>query len=990
MNTAPLGRTAMAVDPELAKMFDLAFFRDNGWLRKTCPTCGDAFWTLETDRALCGDSTCEEYQFLGNPLTDSPMSLAQMRESFLAYWEGHGHSRVPRNPVVARWRDDIYLNIASIANYQPHTTSGEVPPPANPLVVSQPCIRLNDLSNIGRSGRHFSCFEMMGHHAFNSPAWGEHYWTEACVQNGHRFLTDALGLDGTRITYKESLWSGGGNAGPCFEVFAGGLEVATLVFMCLEQDDDGRFDVKGEKYRMMELRIIDTGWGLERLAWASTGTPTAYDTVFPDAIKHVKGLATVPIADDARSQKLVEMHARVQGVLNLDIGTSLDGLRQEVVQRMAEHGIETTARELEEVMAPIEAMYGLCDHLRCLSFMVGDGVVPGNVKAGYLMRLMFRRAFRYQQQLGIEAPLSDLLAWNMERMLPEFPEFEGAIGRAREMADLEYERYVESRERGLRLVERTLKKKPQLTVDDLVEFYDTHGLGPNTVAEAAARMGVKVEVPDTFDALIAERHSSEKKAKPKRLVGDSVPATRRIFYELDGQRQREFDAKTTWIVTFRDVMWSGKPGTERWQKLGYPDDDYVMLTLDQTCFFHETGGQPGDRGILIFEDGYEVEVVDVTKDGDHAIHHVRDPEHRLKTNSWDHKVHGTVDWDLRLDHTRSHTATHIMNQTVRRVLGGHSWQAGTQKYQDCARVDMTHYRRPTREELHQIEALANRIVMQGRPVLREWWKRHEAEARWGMQLLQGGIPKGTDVRVVRIGPAPDAQATDVEGPHGPIKADEDYDVEYCGGTHCDTTGQIGPIKLWRTERIQDGVERFEYSAGLHGVSRWQTEDDLLRDAAEGLGVAPHELPAAAKRFFAEWKERGKLLEEVQRQLATLKAEAAAGDAEQVNGVRIIVDGALDPGALQKTAARLVAEPKTVALLAAPAGGQVRLLFGRSADVQVDMGDVLREAAAVMGGRGGGRPDFAQGAGTDIEKLSTALDFARRTVRKAIEAGSYHA
>lgn len=960
---------APAMDDALAKMLDLQWFHDNGWIRKTCPTCGDAFWTLDDARTLCGDSTCEEYQFLGDPLTDDPMSLADMREAFLAYWEERGHTRVPRNPVVARWRDDIYLTIASIANYQPHTTSGEVPPPANPLVVSQPCIRLNDLANIGRSGRHFACFEMMGHHAFNSPDWGQHYWTEECVRDGHAFLTDTLGLDGRRITYKESLWHGGGNAGPCVEVFAAGLEVATLVFMCLEEaeegDDGDDYEVAGESYRMMELQIIDTGWGLERLAWASTGTPTAYDTVFPDAIEHIRSLATVPIADDDRSRKLVEMHARVQGVLNLDVGTRLDKLRAEVVARMKEHGIDTSVEELETVMGPIEALYGLCDHLRCLSFMVGDGVVPGNVKAGYLMRLVFRRAFRFREQLGIEAPLSNLLAWNMERMLAEFPEFKTALARAREMADLEQERFLESRERGVRLVQRTLQKKKELSVDDLVEFYDTHGLGPHTVAEAAAEQGVTVEVPDTFDALIAERHSRDKKAKAKRLVPREVPATRRIFYEDEGQWQRAFGAEVTWVADH---------------------DDHRVVTLDETCFFHDTGGQPGDQGELVVgtgEDAVRLRVFNTTKDGDHAVHHVEDPDGLLQPGT---TVRGEVDWELRMDHTRSHTATHIMNQTVRRILGGHSWQAGTQKYADCARVDMTHFRRPTSEELHRIEALANAVVMQGRPVVREWWKRNEAEAKWGTQLLQGGIPKGTDVRVVRIAALPPetaAAAGDLDATEGPVRPDEDYDVEYCGGTHCRTTQAVGPIKLYRTERIQDGVERFEYSAGLHGVAKWQHEQALLRDAAGELSVAPDELPQAAARFFSEWKERGKLLEEVQTQLAELKAQAAAGDAEELAGVRIIVQDDLQPGALQKTAAELLGDGATVALLAAPAGDQVRLLFGRSKDVELDMGSVLREAAALMGGKGGGRPDFAQGAGTDPDKLGECLQKAQDLVRDGL-------
>ncbi|MGB1697941.1 MAG: alanine--tRNA ligase [Thermoplasmatota archaeon] len=924
------------MDAALQEMFDLQFFKDEGFHRKACTVCKADYWTLDEARDNCGDSTCTEYTFLGKPLSKKPLGIAEMREAFQAYWETKGHARVPRNPVVARWRDDLYLNIASIANYQPHTTSGDVPPPANPLVVSQPCIRLNDLANIGRSGRHFSCFEMMGHHAFNNaddPEWGDHYWTEECVSGGHEFLTDVLGLDPKSLTYVESEWAGGGNAGPCFEVFAGGLEVATLVFMCLAESDDdtGEFQIKGTPYNMMPLRIIDTGWGLERLAWASTGTPTAYDTVFPDVLESLRAKATVHIADDERSKRIIETHALVQGVLNLDVGMKLDSLRAEVVTRLKEHDIDTTVEELQTLMGPVEDLYCLADHLRCLSFMVGDGLVPGNVKAGYLMRLVFRRAFGFAAMLGIEEPLSKLLADNMRGMLDQFPEFEAAIPRAIEMADLELERFNESRERGLRLVDRVLQKKKELSTEDLVEMYDTHGLGPHTVKEAAAKKGIEVEVPDDFDLMLAERHSSEKKTKTKAIVPADIPDTQLLFY--DDQDLRVFEA---------EVLWTGTV------------EKRDAAVLDCTAFFWNTGGQPGDRGTL-----GGANVVGMKKDGNHAIHLLDAP---LKVGD---TVRGEVDWDLRMDHTRSHTATHIMNASVRHVLGAHSFQAGTQKYANCARVDMSHYRRPSKEELADIEALANRVVMEGLSVTRTWWNREEAESKYGMTLLQGGIPKGRSVRVVNIDPLPGADAP--------------FDVEYCGGTHCDHTGQVGPIKLYRTERVQDGVERFEYSAGQHAVSRWQSEQTLLRDAAKELDVVAEDLPKAAARFFTEWKEQRKLLDELQKQLAELKAQAASGDAEEINGVRLIVQ-TVDQAAMQQTAQELVAQPKTVALLGTESG---RLLFGRSADVDVNMGNVLREAAAVMGGKGGGRPDFAQGAGPDASKLEDALEKAAGMVRAAL-------
>ncbi len=942
------------MDEKLAKELDLRFFHDNGYQRRICPTCGEAFWTTDPERTLCGDSTCVEYSFLGDPLTTKPLGLGEMREAFLAFFESKGHTRVGRNPVVPRWRDDIFLNIASIANYQPQTTSGEVPPPANPLVVSQPCIRLNDLANIGRSGRHFSCFEMMGHHAFNSSEWGEHYWTEKCVEYGVEFLTKTLGLDGSRITFKESLWSGGGNAGPCVEVFAGGLEVATLVFMGLEAHEEGEFEVKGERYRRMDLRIIDTGWGLERLAWASTGAPTAYDTVFPEVIEHLKGLATVSIADDAHAKRIISEHARVQGVLNLDIGTSLVSLREEVVKRLKGHGVETDVGELERIMAPTESLYALADHLRCLSFMVGDGVVPSNVKSGYLMRLVLRRALRFKDLLGIDAGLDELLVWNMEGMLEEFPAFSDALDRAGEIARLETERYRTTTERGLRLVQRTLKKKKEITTEDLVNFYDANGIPPETVAEAAKGIGVEVTIPDDFDMVVAERHEKAKKERKKGLQLD-LPATDLVYYRE--QDQQTFSAQVLWV--------------------GEGEKGVTLAVFDRTCFFAETGGQPGDQGVVRLSDGSNVKVVDTKKDGAHAVHHLRplEGEEPVRLSVGD-EVHGEVDWKLRMDHTRSHTATHIMNQAVRRVLGQHSWQAGTQKYRDCARVDMTHFRRPSQEEAAAVERLANQVVLEGRPVERTWWKREDAEKEYGLQLLQGGIPKGRDVRVVKIGPplAPDAQETE-----------EYFDVEYCGGTHCRTTNEVGPVKLWRTELVQDGVERFEYSAGLYAVERWQRTDRVLRAASATLSVPPADLPKTVDRFFEEWKQQRKQIERLKQETAQLAHGQLLDEAEQVGDVRVVASTLeLEIKDLIQIANELTSEPGVVVVLTSGTDGAGKVVVARSANVEkVHAGEIVKQIAGLMGGKGGGKPTMAQGGGPEGAKAKPAAEAGLTLVKKQL-------
>ena len=214
----------------------LSFFHDSGFIRQKCSKCNGFFWsTAEVE--LCGDAPCVEYSFIGKPLFSKPMNLDEAREAFLSFFEKKSHKRVDRASVVARWRNDIYLSIASIAVFQPHVTSGSSKPPANPLTISQPCIRLNDLESVGRSGRHLTTFEMMAHHAFNDEE-ETIYWQNRTVELCHELYT-SLGLEGSKITYKENPWVGGGNGGEALEVLAGGLELATLVFMDLEEDPEG-------------------------------------------------------------------------------------------------------------------------------------------------------------------------------------------------------------------------------------------------------------------------------------------------------------------------------------------------------------------------------------------------------------------------------------------------------------------------------------------------------------------------------------------------------------------------------------------------------------------------------------------------------------------------------------------------------------------------------------------------------------------------------
>jgi len=234
--------------------YRLPFFVENHFVRKKCNVCGCYFWTQDETLENCGDAPCQEYTFIGNPPTNKHYTLEEVREAFLSFFEMKKHTRIKPYPVVARWREDLFVTIASIADFQPFVTDGIIPPPANPLVISQPCLRFTDIDNVGlTAGRHGTIFEMGGAHAFNYPD-KQVYWKDETVRLHHQFVTDVLGVKSELVTYKEGVWVGGGNAGPDVEPCVNGLEVSTLVFM--------QYKVVDNKFVDMPMKIVDTGYGI--------------------------------------------------------------------------------------------------------------------------------------------------------------------------------------------------------------------------------------------------------------------------------------------------------------------------------------------------------------------------------------------------------------------------------------------------------------------------------------------------------------------------------------------------------------------------------------------------------------------------------------------------------------------------------------------------------------------------------------------------------
>lgn len=911
----------------LEEEYTLDYFRSQGFERKVCKSCGAAFWTRDPEQEFCGDAPCVTYNFIGNPVF-KPHTVDEMREAFLSFFERHGHTRLERYPVAARWRDDIYLTIASIADFQPFVTSGVVPPPANPLTISQPCIRLNDLDSVGRSGRHLTLFEMMAHHAFNTPE-EQIYWKDETVALCDEFIA-SIGGDLSRVSYKEHPWYGGGNAGASVEVLIGGLEVATLVFMNLgrQKTNQPPVDVNGDLYYPMRLKIVDTGYGLERFVWASKGSPTIYDAVFPEMVSRLMRSAHLEdLLDNPEFTKIMGLSARFAGVMDIS-GTNLYNLRRKVAE-----AIDVPVDRLERIVVPIEKIYSIADHTRCLAYMLGDCIVPSNVREGYLARLVLRRTLRMMNDLSMDEDLADLIEAQMQ--VVGTANFGQDVDVVREIVENEEARYAGTLERGTRIVQKIARnykaKSSRVPLAEVITLYDSHGIPPEMVKEVAAAEGAVVEVPDNFYSLIADIHSEaqreaegEDPLAPYRERAGTLPPTKRLYYDLPCEV--EFEAMV----------------------LDYFDG---MAVLDQTLFYPEGGGQPSDTGTLVTSESM-VRVEEAVKLGDVILHRVTGGP--LKRGD---RVKGMVDEERRLSLMRHHTATHVLLHAAKQVLGAHVHQAGAQKGSETSRLDIRHYRHITPEELRRIEVEANRMVMADLPVYVRIEERTKAEQKYGFGLYQGGVPPGRDIRTVQVG----------------------GEVQACAGTHVRATGEIGPIRVIGIEHIQDGVERLVFAAGLAAVYAIQRMADTLGAAADVVSVQPENLPATVTRFFGEWKEQKKEIERLQKSVVDLRMQHLEG--EVVDGVRVVV-GQVDAAPKELVAlATSVADEGGVALFVS-ADGNVKVV-ATSGVPAVNAADIVREVCSVIGGKGGGKPTLAQGAGPDVSRLDLALKRGRSRILEAL-------
>lgn len=907
-------------------------FDERGFVRKQCPTCSKFFWTLDRERKLCGDSSCEGYAFIGKPVTKKKWDYVQAWKEFEKFFKKEGHASIPRYPVVDRWRPDLYFTIASIQDFQ-RIDKGQIVMeyPADPLIVPQVCLRFSDIANVGVTGRHHTSFVMPGQHSFGK------YWKDRCIELNFEFLNKVMGIPEGKIMYIEDLWTmpDYSQFGPSLETVAMGLELVNSVFSQFTKDGNG--------FKELPVKVIDVGWGLERLAWFSQGTATGYDAVFGPVVKWMKKQAGV------KETEIFGKYSVIAGRLDFDEVQDIKKVKEQLANEL---GI--TVGGLNEMVEPLQALYSIADHTKTLLFAITDGGIISNVGGGYNLRVILRRALSFIKEFDFDFDLMKIAELHAKHLKKMFPELREGVGLMERIIGVEKEQYEKSFSKAAGLVVRELEKG--IEEKELIVLYTSHGVTPELVEKIAVQEGKEFHIPEDFYQKVMEHHLGGKKEKETyegelEVDVSSLPPTQLLFYQ--DPYQKEMEARVVGSFDVRGEVW---------------------VALDRTVFYPEGGGQPADRGVFIVN-GKEMGVSDVQKIGGVVLHKT---ERRVQKGA---TVTGKIDWERRDILIKMHDATHIVAGACRKVLGRGAWQAGAQKGLQVSRLDVTHFRPFSQEELERIESLANEIVKKNVKITATFLPRGEAEGKYGFVLYQGGASPGKEVRVVEI---------------------SGHDVEACGGTHAYATGTVGRIKIVKAERIQDGVNRLVFTCGEAAVKYEEGVKNLYKDvvevfrkggvaalpslkdvsdvsgallkAADVFSVGVKQLPKTAERFlkeiekkdtvegstlsdisgaiFIQWKEERKEKEQRGREEAARKAEALL---KKIKNHQIFEIIAGERKELIQIASDIIAQQPEVTVILANQGGEI---IGMSKTK--DMGLLIKELCQKAGGSGGGREGLGQG------------------------------
>ncbi len=776
---------------EYEKYYPVESLRELGFERKQCK-CGNYYWSYYGTREHCGEPACNDgYTFIGKKITPKKLTYKGGWDEFEKTFKKFNHTPINRYPVVARWYDDLYFTAASINAFQPYVVSGESDPPANPLIIPQICLRYNDIDNVGVTGRHNTCFIMAGEHVFNKKEKYIYFKDEA-IKYIHAFITRGLGLKNEDFTFIEDLWAGGGNFGPSLEYFSNGLELGNQVYMQYKQTPTG--------FEELKTRVIDMGAGVERFAWFTQGTPTSYDTTFPHVLRNM--YLKVGIKPN---KKIWNQFGIKSALLNIDEVENIQKEWEKIAQKM---GLET--EQLIRDVRTMQALYAIADHTRGLLVAIHDGALPSNTSGGHNLRTVLRRCFALNQESNLGLDITDVIDWHKEEFGMWFKELREK-NKINDIIEEEKKRYEKTLEKGKWEIKRLLQGNKELKTDKLLELYDSNGIQPEMIKQAAKELEKKVYIPQNFYFLISQRHDKKQEKQEKQDIDidiEGVEKTQKLYYEQENETT--FQAKIIKKI-----------------------NDYVIL--DKTLFYPNSGGQDCDTGEI-----NSIKTIEIIQKEGIILHKLE--KNNLKEGML---IKGKIDAQRRRKLTQTHSATHILYAAAREILCDHVYQAGAEKTTEKGRLDITHYKALTLNEQHEIENKANDIIKCKISIRKYFQNRAEAEKDYGMRLYQGGAVPGKEIRLVVI---------------------DGVDAQACGGTHANNTGEVQLIKIINTERIQDGVVRIEFKTGENALEEIHKKERLISELQALWGVQEDRIVETAKRFFTEWKDKEKEINQLKEQL----------------------------------------------------------------------------------------------------------------------------
>lgn len=869
---------------------------------------------------------------------------SEIRKMYLDFFQEKGHAVEPSASLVPH--DDpslLWINsgVATLKKY----FDGRVIPDNPRITNAQKSIRTNDIENVGKTARHHTFFEMLGNFSI-----GE-YFKEEAIEWAWEFLTDKkwigwdpellsvtihpedheafeiwnkkIGIPDSRIIRLEgNFWDiGEGPSGPNTEIFydrgpeygddptdpelyPGGeneryLEVWNLVFSQFNHNPDNT-------YTPLPKKNIDTGMGLERMASVVQNVPTNFDTDL-----------FIPI---------IRATEEISGV---------------------KYGKEKEKDTAFKVIA---------DHIRTVAFAVGDGALPSNEGRGYVLRRLLRRAVRYAKQININRPfMYELVPVVGEIMHDFYPEVKDKTEFIQKVIKNEEERFHETLHEGLSILGNVIKKEKEKGSDtisgsDVFRLYDTYGFPVELTEEYAEEEGMKIDHAgfETEMELQRERARSARQDVGSMQVQGGVLGDIVVESQFVGYDQLETSSTVVAIIKHGELVEEAFSGDE------------VQLILDVTPFYAESGGQIADRGIIQAE-GVTVSIKDVQKaPNGQNLHKTVVESGILKTNT---KVTATVNQENRVQIIKNHTATHLLHQALKDVLGMHVNQAGSLVEPDRLRFDFSHFGQVKPEELEEIEKIVNEKIWKNIEVDISLKPIAEAKSMGAMALF--GEKYGDIVRVVKVG---------------------DYSLELCGGCHVPNTSVIGIFKIVSEGGIGAGTRRIEAVTGESAYQLMNDQVALLKDAAEKLKTNPKEVVNRIEVLMAEIKQLQRENESLAAKLGNIEAGNLVSKAKQIDGVTVLAAKvqASDMNNLRNMADDLKQKiGSAVILLGSVNEGKVNLIAAVTKDL-IDKGyhagKLIKEVATRCGGGGGGRPDMAQAGGKDPEKLDSALQFVDEWVK----------